>query len=156
MRKHLLMLLAPVLLTGCPVPLTMPGMSVSSGSSSPQVGTVTNVDLAAKNYKIVKTGATGSSWGFKLLGLITLKPVSYTKAITELYQDLGISEGKAHALANVVQQESSPFFILFSIPRITLHADLVEFMDEPLLEDEEDEIDSFSEAEEQTLNGEIE
>ncbi|WP_206054840.1 DUF6567 family protein [Nitrosococcus wardiae] len=112
--------------------------------------TVTSVNLSKKNYRIVKADVTGSSWGFKLLGLITLKPVSYANAITELYQKAGVSTGKAQALANVSQQKSSPFFILFSIPRITFRADLVEFTEglPP-----EGEMGPSSRAKEQSLGG---
>lgn len=34
---------------------------------------------------------------------------------------------KAQAIVNVVQQNSSTYFILFGIPRITVRADVVEF-----------------------------
>jgi len=90
---------------------------------------VTSVSLAERNYRIVKTNVVGISGGFALLGLITVKSPDYTEAFAQLYQAGGVSEGKALALINVVQQSSAPYFILFSLPKITLRADVVEFVE---------------------------
>jgi len=51
----------------------------------------------------------------------------YAEAMAQLYQAGGITEGKAQAIVNVVQQNTSAYFILFGIPRITVRADVVEF-----------------------------
>ena len=39
-------------------------------------------------------------------------------------------EGKSTALANVAQDKSTVYLILFSIPKITVTADIIEFIDE--------------------------
>jgi hypothetical protein len=127
MGKLLLKLLVVgILCTGCALPL--PGLSPSiSGGHQQDVKTVTNVELTRENYRIVKTNAVGTDWGINFLGLIPIISPDYIKALSELYKAGGVTEGKPQALINVLQQHTSPFFILFSIPRITFRADVVEF-----------------------------
>lgn len=71
----------------------------------------------------------GTSRGFALLGLFTVISPDYTEAFAQLSEAGGISEGKTLALINIVPQLSTPYFVLFSLPRITLRADVVEFTD---------------------------
>jgi hypothetical protein len=77
----------------------------------------------------VRTNVAGTSRGFALLGLISVKPPNAIEAFARLYEAGGISEGNALALINVLQQSSAPYFILFSLPEITFRADVVEFVD---------------------------
>jgi hypothetical protein len=77
----------------------------------------------------VRTNVVGTSRGFALLGLITVKPPDATEAFARLYEAGGMSEGQALALINVIQQSSAPYFILFSLPEITFRADVVEFVE---------------------------
>jgi hypothetical protein len=122
------LLLVLVVATGCAALPQLPFI-LPSGSAQVPVLPVTSVSLAERNYRIVKTNVVGTSGGFALLGLITVKPPDYTEAFAQLYQAGGVSEGKALALINVVQQSSAPYFILFSLPKITLRADVVEFVE---------------------------
>lgn len=92
--------------------------------------TGTTVDLSRKNYRIVKTNAVGESAGFSLLGFIPLSAPTYTGAMSDLYSKAGLEAGKAQALANVTQERSSRYLILFSIPKLTVRADIIEFLDE--------------------------
>jgi hypothetical protein len=109
-----------ILLTGC----------VSYGRMSGQTGTA--VSLSGKNYKMIKAGAMGKSSGFKLLGLIPISSPSYASAKASLYKSVGEPlPGRAVALANQTEDRSSLYLILFSIPRITVTADVVEFVDVP-------------------------
>lgn len=56
-----------------------------------------------------------------------MKP-SFAEAKSDLYQSSGQSlEGRSIALANQTQDESLMYFLLFSIPKITISADIVEF-----------------------------
>ncbi|MGZ5051570.1 MAG: DUF6567 family protein [Methylobacter sp.] len=95
------------------------------GSAGTPISTVTTVHLSRQNYKIVKANAVGSSEGFNFLGFIPFKTAGYGK----LYQNAGIAEGKALALTNVMHESTSPYFILFSLPKDTVRADIVEFTD---------------------------
>jgi hypothetical protein len=120
------------LLTGCAA--VIPALPALSGMIPAPAGThiltATTVNLSRQNFKIVKANAIGSSVGFNFLGLITLKAPGYAEAITQLYQQTGVFEGKAQALVNVVHESSSTYFILFALPKITVRADIIEFTDE--------------------------
>jgi hypothetical protein len=63
--------------------------------------TGTQVDLSRNNYKLVKVNAIGVSRGFYLLGIIPIVPPTYTRAMSDLYSQAGITEGSAQALINV-------------------------------------------------------
>jgi len=90
--------------------------------------TDTSVQLAGNNYRVIKAGASGDSKGFYLLGLIPILAPSYADAKTDLYGKLGRSvEGKSVALANQTEDRSSLYLILFSIPKVTISADVIEF-----------------------------
>lgn len=126
MTKWLKMLSIPGLLTGCAAMPVLPALSgISPASGATQILTTTEVNLSRQNFKIIKANAAGSSVGFSLLGLIPLKSPDYDDAIAKLYQH--VSEGKAQTFANVVHESSSTYFILFSLPKITVHADVIEF-----------------------------
>jgi hypothetical protein len=129
--RHLSRLLCVwFVVTGCapvpPLPFTLP---LGSGSGQASVLTLTEVNLAQRNYRVVRTNVAGTSRGFALLGLITVKPPDAIEALARLYEAGGIAEGNAIALINVLQQSSAPYFILFSLPEITFRADVVEFVD---------------------------
>lgn len=117
------------LLNGCAAALpALPALSgLLSSGGGPQILTSTKVNLSRQNYKIVKANAIGRSTGFSFLGLFSFKSPLYVEAITNLYQSAAISEGKALAIVNVVNEHSSDNFILFSLPKITIRADVIEF-----------------------------
>jgi len=49
-----------------------------------------------------------------------------------LYKSVGESlEGRAIALVNQTEDASELSFILFSIPKVTISADVIEYIDEP-------------------------
>lgn len=91
------------------------GLIPGSGgtSSGTPIATATTVNLSRQNYKIVKANVVGSSEGFNFLGFIPFKSAGYGEAIDKLYQNAGITEGKALALANVMHESTSTYFILF-------------------------------------------
>jgi hypothetical protein len=92
--------------------------------------TGTSVNLAGNNYKIIKTGAMGHSSGFRLLGIIPFVSPTHSGAKASLYESIGIPlTGKSVALANETEDRSTIYLILFSIPKITVTADVVEFTD---------------------------
>lgn len=129
-KTQVTVVLAAWIASGCAMPPALPlSLSPSQGANT-QVLTGTSVSLSKDNYTIVKANAVGESWGVNLLGLIPVKTPYYAEAITQIYQQSNIQEGKAQALVNIVHQKSSTFYLLFSIPRITLRADVVEFQAE--------------------------
>ena len=93
-------------------------------------GTATGVSLAGNNYKLIKAGAKGQSSGFRLLGIIPFASPNYADAKASLYQSVGEPlTGRSVALANQTEDRSSLYLILFSIPKVTITADVVEFTD---------------------------
>jgi hypothetical protein len=91
---------------------------------------VTQVNLEKNNFAMVKPDAAGASSGFVLFGLIPITSPQHTVAMSRLYDNAGIRSGGAYALANVVQEVTNSYFILFSIPTYRIRADVVEFKDE--------------------------
>ncbi len=113
-------------------------MLISAVSGCSSVGemrggtTGTDVQLNQKNYKLIKAGAIGHSYGFKLLGILPFDSPTAAAAKADLYKSVGEDlTGKAAALANQTEDRSSLYLILFSIPRITYTADVIEFVDQP-------------------------
>ena len=95
-------------------------------------GTLACETLEKKNYKIIKVAAKGESTGFRFLGIIPLASPKYSEAKQSLYESVGEPlEGRAIALVNQTEDRSFMYFILFSIPKITLTADIIEYLDEP-------------------------
>jgi len=109
-----------MLLTGC----------TDVGQVSGQ--TATSVFLGSKNYKVLKAGAMGRSSGFFLLGIVPITSPNYATAKESLYKSVGQPlNGRAIALANQTEDQSMLYLILFSIPRVTITADVIEFIDTP-------------------------
>ncbi len=103
----------------------------STGSFKGQT-TGTDVSLNQKNYRVIKPGAMGKSYGFRLLGIISFANPTYATAKADLYKSAGEPlTGRAIALANQTEDRSSIYLILFSIPKLTVTADVIEFTDPP-------------------------
>lgn len=105
---------------------------VSSGCTSSGTfpsTSATQVDLSRNNYRVVKANAIGSSSGFKLFMFIPIVPTRYSTAMSNLQKQAGVAEGRAQAMVNVTQEESSLYLLLFSIPKLTVRADIIEFTD---------------------------
>jgi hypothetical protein len=92
--------------------------------------TTTQVDLSRKNYNVVRSNAVGASRGFSLLGVVPIIPTSYTNAMSDLYEEAGMKEGKAQALVNVNQETATLYLVVFSLPKLTVRADIIEFTGE--------------------------
>jgi hypothetical protein len=110
--------------TGC---AALPFLASSGGAQQGLMQTATSVQLSSQNYRIVKTNVVGSDWGINLLGIIPIVSPEYAKATGQICKLGELSEGKPRAIVNVFQQLSSSYFILFSITRISIRADVVEF-----------------------------
>lgn len=116
--------------TGCAA-FSSPTISTSLsgfGGQHEQLQTTTTVQLTSQNYRILKTNVFGTDWGIDLLGIIPIVSPNCEKAMHQLYEAGGVKEGKPHAIVNVLKQHVSPYFILFSVPRVTIRADVVEFI----------------------------
>jgi hypothetical protein len=103
------------------------------GCSPPRVdarprSTSTTVALNEKNYRMVHPGASGTSYGFRLLGIIPFASPHYATARQKLYASIDQPlHGKAIALSNELEDKSTVYLLLFSVPKYTLTADVIEF-----------------------------
>ena len=108
-----------------PIPITPDWLQ--NGDKESGVLHSTQVQLVGNNYRVLQTNVVAKSGGFKLLGFITIKSPSYVKAVSRLYAKAQVEEGQPQAFANVVYETGGMNLILFSLPRIRVRADLVEF-----------------------------
>jgi len=87
-----------------------------------------DVKLESNNYQMVKAGATGHSTGFYLLGFIPFCSPTYSEAKADLYNSINEPlKGRAIALANQTEDRGGLYVILFSLPKVTITADVLEF-----------------------------
>jgi Family of unknown function (DUF6567) len=116
--KYLLVLvLAPFVFAGC-----------ASQGGDYQHTNATDVRLSGNNYRLIKAGAVGKSDGFWLLGIIPFANPNYGEAKAHLYKSVGEPlTGRSIALANQTEDRSTLYLLLFSIPKVTITADVVEF-----------------------------
>ncbi len=109
----------------------------SSGPATFGQNAVTTGGLNKSNFRIVRSNVRGDSYGFYLLGFIPIVPARVVDAKTDLYAKLDKSgdrlEGRSIALANATEDRNTYYFILGSVPRITLTADIIEFLDDQAL-----------------------
>ena len=129
----LLMLGLASLLSGCAAVATLPAASalLPASTGNAQFYGATTVRLGEGNFVTLQTNLTGQSKGFALLGLITLVPASFTRALDGVYEKSTVQTGRPQTLANVVTERTSTYWILFSIPKVSIRADLVEFTRTP-------------------------
>lgn len=113
------------------------GILITTGCASTRVentmpSTQTEVSLTRGNYKMIQPGAMGSSYGFRFfLGIIPITAPSTAAARADLYKSVGQSlEGRSVALINVTEDRSTTWLVLFSIPKIVVTGDVVEFTQE--------------------------
>ena len=91
--------------------------------------TEATVSLTGKNYKLIKGGAKGTDHGFWFLFIPIVSP-NHADAKVSLYKSVGEPlTGKAIALINQTEDRSYFTLIIFSITRITMTADVIEFTD---------------------------
>jgi hypothetical protein len=119
---------AALLLGGCAsvVPLAA-SVAPRLGQMPADIRSQTSVGLDEGNFVLVRTNVVGESKGFSLLGLITITPPTVTEAMSRLYAAAAMEEGKPQTMAHMVVDQSSSFWILFAIPKVTVRADVVEF-----------------------------
>ena len=130
--KWILMTGMAPLLGGCAALPALTGVSLlPTGSASADLHSATTVKLEQSNFTMVKANAVGQSKGFALLGLITIVPARFSTAMDRLYEHAELRPGRAQTLANVVAERSSTYLVLYSIPRVSIRADVVEFVAPP-------------------------
>ncbi|MFO1500908.1 MAG: DUF6567 family protein [Verrucomicrobiota bacterium] len=119
-----------LLLAGCaavaPFTSSLTGGGAPAGSLD--IRSQTTITLQEGNFITLRTNVVGRSKGFKLLGFITLRPATLDEAMGQLYMDAQAQHNRPQTLANLIVEHSGIYVILFSIPKVTARADLVEFV----------------------------
>jgi hypothetical protein len=117
------------LASGCAAVATLPLSSLVGlpSSASLEIHTDTQVRLEEANFVVTKTNVVGQSRGFSLLGIITIFPADFTKAMNRLCAQAQMQTGRPQTLSNLIMERDATYFILFSIPRVRVRADVIEF-----------------------------
>lgn len=100
----------------------------SPNASALEIHNNTDVRLQEKNFIVIKTNVMGQSSGFSLLGILTIVPAKFTKAMSRLYVQAEMQAGRPQTLVNLVMEKDATYFILFSLPRTAIRADVIEFI----------------------------
>jgi hypothetical protein len=130
LQAILYLLVLAALAGGCAAASAVPlGSLISSPNSSAlEIHNNTDVRLQEKNFVVIRTNVMGESSGFALLGILTIVPPKFTKAMSRLYEKAEMQTGRPQTLVNLVMESDSTYFILFSLPRTAIRADVVEFI----------------------------
>jgi hypothetical protein len=117
------------LASGCAALSALPIASMvgSPNASALEIHNQTDVRLQEANFIVTKTNVVGQSEGFSLLGIVTIVPAKFVEAMNRLYAQAGIQPGRSQTLANLVLERNNTYFILFSLPRVSVRADVIEF-----------------------------
>jgi len=118
------------LASGCAAASTLPLASVmgSPNASALEIHNNTDVRLQDRNFIVIKTNMVGQSSGFSLLGVLTIVPAKFTTAMSRLYAHAEMQPGRPQTMVNLVMEKDATYFILFSIPRTAIRADVIEFL----------------------------
>ena len=123
------LVVACLLLNGCAAALPLTSMIGSPLNNPPplQVHEQTAVTLDRDNFEIVHTNAYGRSRGFALFGIFTIVPATLTTAVKRLYASAEVPVGQPQTLAHLIIERSSSYYLLFSIPKVEVLADIIEY-----------------------------
>ncbi len=117
MRALILAAVSLLLLLGC----------APSRSAFPHQDSA-RVSLSQANFRVIKPNARGSDVGFNLFGFIPIVSPSAADA-TDQVMDQVQSHDRAIALTNVAEERGTTYLVLFSLPRIEVRADIIEFIE---------------------------
>lgn len=129
MWTRLAVLVLAALLGGCAAaPLLPTATSLLNGPTSTDFHSGTTIHLEQANFVTVKTNVVGQARGWALFGVLTMSPARLGTAMDRLYAAAEMQPGRPQTLANVIAERSSSFYLLYSVPRVTVRADVVEFL----------------------------
>jgi hypothetical protein len=115
---------------GCAAISALPVASLmgSPNASALEIHNNTEARLQERNFIVIKTNVVGQSTGFSLLGILTIVPARFNKAMGRLYAQAQMKPGRPQTVVNLVLEQNSMYFILFSLPRTAISADVIEFI----------------------------
>ncbi len=115
--------------SGCAALAALPVSSLvgSPNSAALEIHNNTDTRLQEKNFIVVKTNVIGQASGFSLFGILTIVPARFSKAMSRLYDHAQMKPGRPQTVVNLILEQDSMYFILFSLPRTSISADVIEF-----------------------------
>jgi hypothetical protein len=122
--------LLAVLAGGCAAVSVLPiaALMGSPNAAALEIHSQTDIRLEAADFMVTKANVVGESEGFSLLGILTIVPPKFTEAMNRLCSQAEMQPGRPQTLANLITEHNSSYFILYSLPRISIRADVIEFI----------------------------
>jgi len=122
--------LLAVLASGCAAVSVLPiaALMGSPNASALEIHSQTDIRLETADFIVTKPNVVGESEGFSLLGILTIVPPKFTQAMNRLVTQAEMQPGRPQTLANLIMEKNSSYFILYSLPRISIRADVIEFI----------------------------
>ena len=132
MRKPLTLAFAllALLAGGCAAVSVLPlaALMGSPNAAALEIHSQTDIRLEAADFVVTKPNVVGESEGFSLLGILTIVPPKFTEAMNRLFVQAEMKPGRPQTLANLIMERNSSYYILYSLPRISIRADVIEFI----------------------------
>ena len=114
----------------CSVALALVTGCTSTNFDASNNSPLTAASVAGKTYKLVEGEAVGTSYGFKFLGIIPFANPHYGMARKDMLSSVQKAVGgRGASLSHETSDTSTIYVILFSIPKVTVTADVIEFVD---------------------------
>ena len=115
---------------GCAAVSVLPiaALMGTPNASALEIHSQTDIRLEAPDFTMIQPNVVGESEGFSLLGILTIVPPKFTEAMNRLMTQAKMQPGRPQTLANLVMEKNSSYFILYSLPRISIRADVIEFI----------------------------
>jgi hypothetical protein len=102
-------------------------LQLPNANTPPLLQSQTEVNLRESNFVVVRSNLQATARGFRLFGLISIVPARTSEAMNRLYLKADMKSGKPQTFAHTMVEHSATYLILFSIPKVTVRADLIEF-----------------------------
>jgi len=122
--------LLAMLTGGCAAVSVLPiaALMSSPNAAALEIHSQTDIRLEAADFIVIKPNVVGESEGFSLLGILTIVPPKFTEAMNRLFIHAEMQPGRPQTLANLIMEKNNSYFILYSVPRISIRADVIEFI----------------------------
>ena len=92
--------------------------------------TMSSVELAKVNHRMIKSNLVGKSYGGNLLGILPVALPRYNEAMDQIYAQAGNLDGKKTVLANATMERNALWLILFTVRTLTVRTDIAEILDD--------------------------
>jgi hypothetical protein len=92
--------------------------------------TMSSVELAKVNHRMLKSNLVGSSYGANLLGIFPVALPRYNEAMDQIYAQAGNLDGKKIVLANATMERNALWLILLTWRTLTVRTDIAEILDD--------------------------